>query len=202
MIRDALKHVVDLLNVYIQPIDPGNADDMVVLRNIALVDAFNDEQADPLQNRIIASVVNVEQDSLLRNMPSTRVVRNAAGELSGETQEAPIILNLYVMFSANNSNYENALFYLSAVIAFFQRQHIFQAPAPAADSIFQAVPSFEKMIFDLYTMSFEEQNQLWGILGGKYIPSVFYKVRLTAIQAADASESSVVRAIQNRANGV
>lgn len=201
MIKDALRFIIDQLNAFIQPIDPGNADDMVVLGNIALVDAYNDDQASPLQNRIVASVVNVEQDSVLRNLPRT-TVRLENGNAQARTQEAPVIINLYVMFSANNTNYENALYYLSAIVAFFQQTQVFTPTPPISNPPFQSVPSFEKMIFDLYTMSFEEQNHLWGTLGGKYIPSVLYKVRLVAIQTAPVSDSSTVRRIRTDETGL
>ena len=39
----------------------------------------------------------------------------------------------------------------------------------------------EYLIVELYSLSFEQQNQLWASLGGKYMPSVVYKVRLVVI---------------------
>jgi hypothetical protein len=34
---------------------------------------------------------------------------------------------------------------------------------------------------ELYSLSLEQQNQLWGSLGAKYLPSAIYKVRLVVI---------------------
>ncbi len=36
-------------------------------------------------------------------------------------------------------------------------------------------------------MNFEELNNLWGVLGGAYFPSVVYKVRMVKVQL-DATE--------------
>jgi hypothetical protein len=33
----------------------------------------------------------------------------------------------------------------------------------------------------MYNLSFQEQNNLWGSMGAKYVPSVLYKVRMVTI---------------------
>jgi hypothetical protein len=40
----------------------------------------------------------------------------------------------------------------------------------------------EKLTLDLNTLSFQDMNNLWGILGSKYLPSVLYKLRLISIE--------------------
>ena len=47
-------------------------------------------------------------------------------------------------------------------------------------------PRIEKLIVELYSLSFEQQHHLWGILGAKYLPSVMYRVRMITIQEAQA----------------
>ncbi len=42
-------------------------------------------------------------------------------------------------------------------------------------------PGIEKLVFELYNLSFEQLNQVWGMLGGKYYPSVLYKMRVISI---------------------
>jgi hypothetical protein len=39
----------------------------------------------------------------------------------------------------------------------------------------------EKLIFSLYNINFEQINHLWSTLGGKYLPSVLYKMQLVII---------------------
>ena len=34
---------------------------------------------------------------------------------------------------------------------------------------------------ELYTMNFEQVNHLWSTLGGKYLPSVLYKMKMIVI---------------------
>ena len=75
---------------------------------------------------------------------------------------------------------------------FFQFQHVFTPIThPALD------PRIQKVIVDLCTLNFEQINHLWSTLGGKYIPSVLYKVRqLTIDEDLTVSENGFIKEIQ------
>ena len=47
-----------------------------------------------------------------------------------------------------------------------------------------------KFTMELYTLTFEQINHLWGSLGGRQIPFAMYKLRLIAI-----TERSIVREV-------
>jgi hypothetical protein len=83
------------------------------------------------------------------------------------------------------------------VISFFQRNPIFtQTEIPT-------LPNFglDKILFDLHSTGFEELNQLWGIMGGKYIPSVIYKMRLAYIDSIEEGmEITLVKSIEAQFN--
>ncbi len=194
MIRDAILYRIGLLNDFISPVDT-TVDDQVVLGNIALVDAYNDASAQNLRNKIIVSVTNIAQESTLRNLPHTVTVTGDDGLPRGVRQSPKVWLNVYVLFAANNTNYENALFYTSKVIGFFQANHVFDpVQNPGLN------PNIEKLIFDLYSMSFEELNHVWSYMGGKYVPSVMYKMRMIAIQEAEESEAGIIRSMGTTPN--
>jgi hypothetical protein len=54
----------------------------------------------------------------------------------------------------------------------------------------------QKLITDLYTVNFEQLNQIWSILGGKYLPSVLYKVRqITIDEDAIDYESGFIKEV-------
>ena len=36
-----------------------------------------------------------------------------------------------------------------------------------------------RVSFELFTPSFEQLNQIWSIHGGKYLPSIIYKARIS-----------------------
>ena len=182
-----------------------NNEPQVVPGNIALIDAFQEASASNTNDKLIASVVNIAQEGTLRNLPFRKSTTNEDG-IPIVTERSPDIwLNVYLLFGANRTDYISALNYISRVIGFFQRKYVF-TPAElqdlVGDSITVDLPNVEKLIFDLYSMSFEELNQLWSIMGGKYIPSVLYKVRLAIIQEAVDSTSSPIEAIGASPNGI
>jgi hypothetical protein len=96
----------------------------------------------------------------------------------------PVELNLFVLFAAHNSNYETSLRDLSDVIAFFQANPVFDEQKYPALNATVENPSnkpwqlIEKLSFRLHSLTFEQQNNIWAMLGAKYIPSVVYKVNL------------------------
>ena len=56
--------------------------------------------------------------------------------------------------------------------------------------------SIDRLVFDLHNLSFEQLNHLWSVLGGTYVPSVLYKVRLVKIQADNTLDAPPIRTIK------
>jgi hypothetical protein len=122
------------------------------------------------QNAFI-TLVNIEEDRI-----SKRPENHIRKDNSTIYKNPKIYLNLYILFAVNMSIYSESLKRLSLIIQFFQYQSVFTP----ADS--PALPEgVDKLIMDLTTLSFQDMNNLWGILGSKYLPSVMYKLRLITI---------------------
>lgn len=120
------------------------------------------------------SLINVEEEKVHKVQSPYKITDNGAVNLI----HPEIKLNLYVLFTANFSpnRYEEALRFLSYVITFFQGRQVFDHQnTPTLDT------QIEKLIVELVTLSFEQQNHLWGYIGAKYMPSVLYKVRLLSV---------------------
>ena len=99
----------------------------------------------------------------------------------------PVELDLFILFAAHNKDYETALRDLSDVIAFFQANIVFDEQRyPSLNSEAKA-PTLkpwqliDRLSFRLHNMSFEQQNNLWAMLGSKYIPSVVYKMNMITV---------------------
>jgi len=152
----------------------------VVIDNIAMVES---DTASALNNCIVFSVVNIEEESTLKNTPALK--KDASGKARYENP--PVYLNLYLLIScctktvSTDNDYFQALTNLSLVIRFFQGKNSFTAYDPAKlDKSFDDITDF-RIKPELYTLTFEQINHLWGVLGGKQMPSVMYKLRLIAI---------------------
>lgn len=193
MITPILKYIAEEINrFYDNPATPM-VESFVQLGNISqLENSSNSSNAD-LRSKVILTVVNIDEEKTLKNNP--HIVRQ------GETlvkRNPTVYLNLFTLFSCADDDYETALTRISRVISYFQQKNVFTAessvvPFPEAHA--------EKVIMDLFSLNFEQVNHLWGILGGKYIPSVLYKLRLIPIQYADPKGADVVKAIRENANG-
>ncbi len=122
------------------------------------------------QNRIAVQVVNVEENFVYRSMETHR----ARPDGTHERVRPPVRVNLYVLFVANLGDYVEALKAISLVMAFFQNRYTFDISGNGDGT--------SKVIFELYSMTFEQQNHLWASLGAKYMPSVMYKAAILDIR--------------------
>jgi hypothetical protein len=149
----------------------------VVIDNIGMLETAN---GDKLSNNIVITVVNVEEESTLKNQPPIRY--NPPSNVI--YQNPPVFLNLYVLFTSNywGDKYIYALQRISYVVQFLQSKNSFSYGA-STDGAFATDPDLLSMKFtmELYTLTFEQLNHLWGSLGGRQIPFVMYKLRLVAI---------------------
>jgi hypothetical protein len=149
----------------------------IVTDNIGMFETAN---GDKLSNNIVISVVNVEEESTLKNQPAYR----NHPSFGGVYENPPVYLNLYVLFTSNywGDKYIYALQRISYVIQFLQTKSSFSY-ASSTDGKFSADPDLLALRFtmELYTLTFEQLNHLWGSLGGRQIPFVMYKLRLVAL---------------------
>lgn len=177
MIFDALKLIQVALQNYIyeveQPLDLNQ--EIVVLDNIAMAEELGGSRSD-LNEHIIMSLVNIQEETTLKNSPHYRLE-------NGHTvyQNPPVCLNLFVLFSVLHSEqYDTALKRLARVVEFFQWKKEFSfTTTPGPNTISKDV----RILPDLYTLTFDQLNQLWGTLGGKQVPFVMYRTRLVALDA-------------------
>jgi hypothetical protein len=176
MIDKALQLILAQLNQYVKPVPDA---EVVVLGNIA----FNESaEQDEIKNKVVISLVNVEEESTLKNTLTYRKSGNGVTYI-----EPPVHLNLYLLFSVNfPETYETALFRLSEVIKFFQSRKIFSIDnaQPLPGTLNPDDPDIRELYLtmELYTLTFEQINHLWGALGGKQMPFVLYKARLITMR--------------------
>ena len=154
-----------------------NDDSVLVLENIAKQD---DATVLRLKDRVAVSLLNMEEESTLKNIPNTSFK-------DGKTiyKNNKVNLNLYVLFSANRTAYDKALVSINNIVEFFQSKKVFtqvNTPFTSTSSIFDELKEF-KFIVDLYTPTFEQLNYIWGTLGGKSVPSVLYKISIIEIES-------------------
>jgi hypothetical protein len=196
MIFDAMKLIQAALQQYIIEVEqsPNANQEVVILDNIAMAEDLGGNREN-LNERVVMSLVNLQEEVALKNESYHRLE-------NGRTvyRNPPIQLNLFILFSVlHREQYETALKRLSRVIEFFQwKKELSFTTTPGPTNISDDVQIFP----DLYSLTFEQLNYLWGSLGGKQVPFVLYRFRLVALEAEKRlAESEPITEIFINANG-
>ena len=151
-------------------------DDRVVLSGIVNQDGTI---AAKEENRVLITLINIRKETNVKNGTISSGVQSAA------TYSLPVSINLYVLFSAyfTSGNYSEALRFLSYVIAFLQDKNVFnKSNTPRLPD------TIDKLIFEMENLETERLNNIWATLGAKYMPSVFYKVKMLTFNSAAIKE--------------
>lgn len=200
MIDVAATFIRDELGRYLFNQNAVNLRENVLLGNVAFL-----ETQQNLADKVVLSLVNIEEESALKN--SRSYVKNVVTN-SIESVPPTVHLNLYMLFTATLSeseaniseNYQKALHRISAIIEFFQSKNVFtiqNSPGFVPQNIDENLLAEIRLLPELYTLTFEQINHLWGSLGGKQSPFVMYKFRLVKIHSRISTEVPVIDTIKN-----
>ena len=146
-------------------------------------DGGNEEE---ISESIILSLVSIEEENVLKN--------NYPLRRSGSTiiqEKSAVYINVYLLFAAKYANYDTALKAISQVIYCFQANKRLVLTANGED---------QECILQLFNMGFENLNNLWTVLGGRYLPSVIYKARVLMYQQAPPLAGPAIINIQENAS--
>jgi hypothetical protein len=176
MISAALSHLASQLNQQFR-INFQLAEDVAVVSSLLELDGSVTPNAN---NKLVITLVNIEKDTVPYRPGSAG--RSLDDRLL--QHNAPLYLNLYVMVSANfgAGNYAEALKYISQAVAFFQLKPVLdQRNSPGLDR------RIERLVMDIENLPVPDLNNLWSLLGGRYLPSMFYKVRMITVDSGAVS---------------
>lgn len=188
MIDTAIAQVAGQLNQALQR-QFRVGEDLVVVCNLHEQDGT---VAPQVVNKLAVFLVNVERESVPGAGPS------GPGLQRSQVTAPPVHLNLMLMFAANysGSNYPEALKFLASTVAFFQSRPLFtHQNTPGLD------PRIDKLTLEIENLPISDLSNLWGMLSGRYLPSVLYRMRLLSIDARQI-QAQVPRATQPEVGAV
>jgi hypothetical protein len=181
VIDSAINHIASELNQYLKRTF-GQSEDLVVVSNILEQDGTVSTHVD---NKIVVSLVNIEKDTVPYSLKGHMGIGAERTLVSAQ----PVYFNLYLIFAScfSASNYKEGLKFISNTISFFQDQPVMDHNnTPALDK------KIDKLIMDIENLSMHDLSNLWGVLSGKYLPSIMYKVRMVAYDSAAISKREPV----------
>jgi len=148
------------------------------------------------------SLINIEEERHFKTQ-GLQVTQTAGQKKKGvySSREPDIKLNLYILISAYNKSYDDALKIISKVVNYFQEFNVFVRKNDGSEDDMPG--NLEKIVVELYTATFEQQNQIWASLSTGYIPSVIYKLRMITIDTAkNLEEKAITDRIIRIQNGI
>jgi hypothetical protein len=179
LIHQSLKLVKQRMNETLANRYP-RSEEWVILSNIVDPDGnlFEDTK-----NKVVMVLANIQHETIISTY--NRTVPNRNDTYSIVTP--PLYIDLFVLFYANffDRNYGEGLTMISETISFFQQYPVFtQDTLPGLD------PVIDKLRFEMVNLAVSDLNYLMGMMSAKYLPSVYFKVRLLPFQS-DAIKGEV-----------
>lgn len=135
-------------------------------------------------NKLVIFLTNIERETVVAAQEMRAAVAGGDRNVVAQTSAA-VHLNLTLMFAANfgGTRYNEALKFVSATIAFFQgRARFDHHNTPDLD------PRIERLVLDMENLGVTELSNLWGILGGKYVPSILYRLRMISFDSGHVTQ--------------
>lgn len=170
-IRTTLEMVRRRLNEFIRAAEPRR-EDWVILSNLV------DPEGRPVEaarNKLVMFLAGIHRETVV----STYNAAVPVGESGYAVVPPPLYVHLHVLLTANfhDANYTEGLGMISLAIAFFQ-----QYPTFTPDSLPGLPDAIERLSWEMANLDPLNLSYVVGLTGAKYLPSVYYKVRLLPFQ--------------------
>lgn len=184
MIKEVLTILKNKLNDSVNGLKDGqHSGDIAVVDDIAK----HDDDTSGLDDKVVITLLNVEEESTLKNRSwyTRTTISENPPVYDMKKQNPPAYLNLYLMIAANRNAYDKSLSDISKVIEIFQTNNVLEYTDSDAGKNF-------KFRIELHSIPFEQLSYIWGLLGGKVMPSALYKVSVVKIEAITKTNINLI----------
>jgi len=133
-----------------------------------------------VDNKIIISIVSIEEEKMLKTPDNYTRINNEINY-----KKPPVWLNvtcLFTFFTRSTDTYEG-IDLLGNIVQYFQSKPRLDQETAVVPANFP--PDFEEVRAEFISLNLEQTNDLWGMFGGKYHPSVLYKFKTIPIDNLD-----------------
>jgi hypothetical protein len=167
LIGKVLELIRQKLDEYFKVAD-SRAEEWVILSNIVDQEGRMFAAA---KDKIVMMLVNIKHETVISTYTAAAKSRTSAYQVV----PAPIYIDLYVLFFANfyDDNYRQGLAMISRTISFFQQNPWFNAA-----NMPDLPPAIDRLTMEISNLDLLEVNYLMGLIGAKYLPSIYYKLRM------------------------
>lgn len=149
---------------------------------------INDLNGNAVNADVIISLINIEENRISRSPEN--FIRKDGGILM---KNPAVHLYLTLLFTSvrRAGAYGLSLQDLQNVIGVFQKKFVFDhANTPALNA------NIEKLILDMVSLNLQQLHEIWSVLGGRYFPSVVYRMRMVTIDHLATVNGPLVKEIE------
>lgn len=168
VIGTTLELVRTKLNEFFRNADPKE-EDWVILSNVVDHGGAAYEEA---KDKIVMFLANIQHETTISTYNPTVPAKGGEGYV---VVTPPLYIDLFVLFYANfyDKNYREGLGMISRTISFFQQNPWFNH-----DNLPGLDPIIDKLTFEMTNLDVTDLNYLMALVGTKYLPSAYYKIRM------------------------
>jgi hypothetical protein len=180
MIDRALSLIARRLNEHLRQTF-ATSDELVALTGMTDVEG---KPAAAARNRLVLFITNLSEDDAARRFP----LRTASAEGRSDTaDEASYAVHVMLASNFDPEDYLKSLKFLSQGVQFFQNTPVFDHHnSPELDA------GLTPLSLEIQNLDTETASRIWGMHGGRYVPSVLYRMRLTAIASGTLTRGDVL----------
>ena len=143
-----------------------------------------------VDTNIVISLINVEENRVSRD-PQNYI--RSGTDLRIKNPAVNLYLTLLFTSVRHEGGYGLALQGLQQVIEFFQQKYVFDhLNTPNLD------PGIDRLILEMISLNMEQLQQLWSMLGGRYHPSIAYRMRMITIDSVTNQTQPLISEIELR----
>jgi len=160
----------------------SNAD----LGNISEI--INDINNNAVNADVIISLINIEENRISKSPEN--FIRKDGGIL---IKNPAVHLYLTLLFTSvrRAGAYGLSLQDLQNVIGFFQKKFVFDHSNTPSLNV-----NIEKLVLDMVSLNLQQLHEIWSVLGGRYFPSVVYRMRMVTIDSVSELSGPLVKEIE------
>jgi Pvc16 N-terminal domain len=179
LIRTVLEQIQRYLNDFFRNTDQRE-EYWVILSNVM---DHEGRMFEDTKDKIVMFLANITHETVISTNKSPIRTSNS----SFVSAQPALYIDLFILFFANfyDRNYSEGLGMISRTISFFQQNPVF-----TRNNMPQLDPRIDKITMEITNLDLLEVNYLMGMLGTKYLPSVYYKLRMIPF-ASDAIVAAV-----------
>jgi hypothetical protein len=173
VINDVFRSLRDALVDHLQR-STGYTPNQAVRELVVFPGADKVETPDFKLGAVTMLLVNIEED---RRARPADPFRRTLPDGTTVAVNAPVPLNLYILFVARFNDYLESLKYVGLIALFFQAHRVINC-----QNLPNLSETIETLTTELITQPISEDNHVWKTLSAPYHPSLLYRVKMVVVK--------------------